>query len=210
MTPSELQELLALAIPNRFPTLVTGAPGIGKSDIIAQATKDAGAELIITHPVVSDPTDYKGLPFASSGEAHFLPFADLKRLIDAKVPTNFFIDDFGQAPSAVQAAIMQLLLARRVNDHKVSDFVTFTSATNRKQDRAAVAGILEPVKSRFMTIVELECSTDDWVRWALTNGMPIELIAFIRYRPDLLHNFEPSKDLVNTPSPRTVAAVGKW
>lgn len=210
MTPSQLERFLAFTIANKLPVLITGKPGIGKSDIVAKAAKSAGARLIISHPVVSDPTDYKGLPFASNGEAHFLPYADLKELIHATSLTVFFLDDLGQAPAAVQAACMQLLLAREINGHKISDYVVFIAATNRKQDKAAVAGLLEPVKSRFASIVELEVNTDDWVKWALTDGnMPTELIAFIRFRSDLLDAFEPTKEIVNSPCPRTVAFVGK-
>jgi hypothetical protein len=104
---------------------------------------------------------------------------------------------------------MQLLLARRINGHKVSDQVIFLAATNRRQDRAAVQGILEPVKSRFASILELEVNVDDWVDWAIENNMPVELIAFIRFRPNLLHDFKPTADIINTPNPRTVANVGK-
>lgn len=210
MKPSHLEGFLVFAISNHLPVLIKGKPGIGKSDIVEQASRLAGARLIISHPVVSDPTDYKGLPFASGGEAHFLPFNDLKKIIDATEPTVFFLDDLGQAPAAVQAACMQLILARQINGHHISDQVTFIAATNRKEDKAAVSGLLEPVKSRFASIVELEVDTDDWVRWALTKGgMPTELIAFMRFRPELLDKFEPTKDIVNTPSPRTVAYVGK-
>ena len=210
MKPSQLQTALAFAFANRLPFLITGAPGIGKSDIIESAAADAGCELIITHPVVSDPTDFKGLPFAGKNGADFLPYGDLRKAMNATVPTVFFLDDLGQAPASVQAACMQLLLARQINGHKISDQVTFVAATNRKQDKAAVAGLLEPVKSRFASIVELEVNTEDWVRWALGKGnMPIELIAFIRFRPELLDNFVPSKEITNTPSPRTVANIGK-
>ena len=38
MRPSELTTFLAAAIPARLPVLITGAPGIGKSDIVAQAS----------------------------------------------------------------------------------------------------------------------------------------------------------------------------
>ena len=92
---------------------------------------------------------------------------------------------------------MQLILARCINEHKLSPYVTFIAATNRREDKAAVSGLLEPVKSRFAAIVELEVSPDDWVIWALNNNMPTELIAFIRFRPDLLDNFQPSKDIVS-------------
>jgi hypothetical protein len=209
MTPVQLSNYLQFAIKNHFPVLIKGKPGIGKSDIVTQAAHEAGALLIISHPVVSDPTDFKGLPFASKdGTAHFLPFEELQMLIDAIGPTVYFLDDLGQAPASVQAACMQLILARRINGFKVSDHVTFIAATNRKEDKAAVSGLLEPVKSRFASIVELEVTTDDWVKWALNNNMPIELIAFIRFRPELLDNFTPTKDIVNSPSPRTVASVG--
>jgi hypothetical protein len=207
--PSQLTQFLATSIQHRAPVLITGAPGIGKSDVVAQAAATVGAELIIEHPVVSDPTDFKGLPFEVDGKAEFLPFGSLSRIISATDPTVFFLDDLGQAPMAVQAACMQLLLARRINGHHVSDMVTFVAATNRRTDRAGVTGLLEPVKSRFATIVNLDVDMEDWVKWALAHDMPTELIAFIRFRPGLLHDFQPSADLVNSPSPRTVANVGK-
>lgn len=209
VTPSQLATLLSKTIPAKLPVLITGAPGVGKSDIVAQAALAAGADLIISHPVVSDPTDYKGLPFAANGKADFLPFGELRKAIDAKKPTVFFLDDLGQAPPAVQAAAMQLILARRVNGHEVSKHVCFVAATNRRQDRAGVQGILEPVKSRFATIVELAPNVDDWSKWALANGLPTELIAFIRFRPNFLHDFKASPEMKNSPCPRTVTNVGK-
>ena len=210
MRAIQLQSAIAFAIEHKLPLLVKGAPGTGKSDIVAQACVLAGADLIISHPVVSDPTDYKGLPFPVKGkdEATFLPFGDLLKLIQASRPTVFFLDDLGQAPMSVQSSVMQLILARRINGHRISEHVVFLAATNRRQDKAGVMGILEPVKSRFAAIVELEVEVEDWVQWAYANKMPSELIAFIRFRPNLLHDFKPTADIVNTPCPRTVAYVG--
>ncbi len=210
MRPRQLKEALKFAIQYKLPMLIKGGPGVGKSEICAQAAEEMGAKLIISHPVVSDPTDFKGLPYPVKGkeEAKFLPFGDLLQLIKADKPTVYFLDDLGQAPMSVQASCMQLLLARRVNGHIVSDYVVFLAATNRRQDRAGVQGILEPVKSRFASIVELEVNTDDWVDWAIKNDMPAELIAFIRFRPELLNKFDPTGDIKNTPNPRTVAYVG--
>lgn len=209
MTPKKMAEALQFCLTNSLPVLLKGKPGIGKSDIVSQACAATGHRLIISHPVVADPTDYKGLPFAINGEAHFLPFGELNDLINAQEPTCYFLDDLGQATPAVQSAVMQLLLARRINGHKVSDHVTFVAATNRREDKANVAGILEPVKSRFASILELETSVEDWTQWALTHGMPMSLVAFIQFRPALLEAQVPTKDIVNTPSPRTVAYAGK-
>ncbi len=104
---------------------------------------------------------------------------------------------------------MQLILARRVNGHILPDCVTFVAATNRRQDRAGVTGILEPVKSRFSTIVELAPDIDSWCNWAIGAGIPVTLIAFLRFRPDLLSNFKPTADMENSPMPRTWANLAK-
>lgn len=210
MKPSELKSFLTFAIANKFATLIKGMPGIGKSDIIEQVAKELDTDFILSHPVVSDPTDYKGLPFADakSNVAKFLPFGELQQLITATKPTVYFLDDLGQAPASVQAACMQLLLARRINGHKVSDNVTFIAATNRREDKAGVSGLLEPVKSRVI-IQDLDIDRDEWCEWALANNIPTELIAFIRFKPSMLSDFKPSKDIVNGPCPRTVAKCGQ-
>jgi len=63
MRAKQLKEAVKFAIRNKYPLLIKGAPGIGKTDIVAQACLETNTELIISHPVVSDPTDFKGLPF---------------------------------------------------------------------------------------------------------------------------------------------------
>jgi len=201
----ELATYLAAAFPAKRNTLITGAPGIGKSDLIGQACTTAGADLILSHPVVSDPTDAKGLPWVVDGQASFLPFGDLRRAMSADRLTVWFLDDLGQATPATQSAYMQLLLAREVNGHRISDHVVFAGATNRRTDRANVSGVLEPVKSRFTTIIELTPDLDGWCDWALGHDVPAELIAFLRFTPDLLCKFVPSNDLTNSPVPRTWA-----
>jgi len=55
----------------------------------------------------------------------------------------------------------------------------------------------------------LEPDIDDWVNWACGQGLPPELIAFIRFRPNLLFDFAPSVDITNSPCPRTVHNVAK-
>lgn len=210
MKPSTLSKYLGKAVSRRYPTLVKGKPGIGKTDIMKAAAARAGADLIVSHPVVSDPSDFKGLPFPTKdGRADFLPFGDLDKLAKAKKDTVFFLDDLGQAPASVQAACMQLILARQINGHLVSDKVTFFAATNRREDKAGVNGLLEPVKSRFYTILELEVDVEDWAKWAVRNQMPPELISFLRFKPVLLNDFQPSKDIVNSPCPRTIANLGR-
>lgn len=209
--PGQLARILAGAIQTGHPVLITGAPGIGKSDITYQACVKAGVDMILSHPSVSDPTDAKGLPWpCHDGErAMFLPFGDLEAAIHATKPTVWFLDDLGQATPAVQASYMQLTLARRINGNQLPPYVTFVAATNRRTDRAGVSGILEPVKSRF-TIYELATNLEDWVEWAVPTGIHPHVLGFLRFRPDLLHAFTPTADMENSPNPRTWAKLSMW
>jgi MoxR-like ATPase len=59
-TPSQLHNALVPLIRAKLPVLVTGQPGQGKTDIITQVCEELGYDLLITHPVVDEPIDYKG------------------------------------------------------------------------------------------------------------------------------------------------------
>src|SRR6185437_7083804 len=197
MRPTQVKTLLVSTIKAAMPVLIVGKPGVGKSDVVGQASVDADAEILISHPAVADPTDAKRLPWAEPGAAvaTFLPFGDLAQAMSAKKPLVWFLDDLGQASPAVQASFMQLILARRVNGHALPKEVVFIAATNRREDRAGVSGILEPVKSRFAAIVEMDVDTDDWTTWATHNDIRAEVVAFMRMRPELLCDFKPTGDM---------------
>lgn len=211
MRPSQLAALLTRTIAARLPILIVGGPGVGKTSIVEQAAAAADNELVISHPAVADPTDAKGFPWMEKGNktAHFIPFGETARVLNSTRPMTWFMDDLGQAPPAVQASYMPWLLARQVNGHRLPDHVTIIAATNRRTDRAGVSGVLEPVKSRFAAIVELEPDLDEWCQWAMQANMPPELIAFLRFQPDELYKFVPSADLKNCPAPRTWSYAGQ-
>ncbi len=212
MKPLQLAEQLKSCIQAKLSVLITGAPGIGKTEIILQVGEELNADVELWFASMSDPTEPKGLPArnAAGDGATFLPYGMLQKLINAKKLTICVLDDFGQAQNAVQAAFMQPLGAHTDgNGNKLSPHVVFIAATNRKEDKAGVQGLLEPVKSRFATILNLEVDDVAWVQWALANDVPLDVIAYIRYRPAMLQNFIPSNDLINCPCPRTVYKLGQ-
>lgn len=213
ITPKQLESVLEFAIANKINTLIVGTPGCGKTDIVRATTKRMGADLIVDHPALADPTDPKGLPFLLKNgefpEAGFAPYGTLLRAIKAVDPTVFFMDDFGQAELSVQKAYMQLL-QRQIGDHiKISNEVVFIAATNRREDKAGVQGILEPIKSRFGIIVHVKTDLESFTQWAIDNDMPPSLIGFIRFKPTYLDGFAPSKEIENHSCPRSIAAVGR-
>jgi hypothetical protein len=236
MRTKEVSQVLIHAILNRHNTLLVSEPGVGKSDLVAQAIEQIRAQIqsdqipiptwvgnpqaqvkfLLVHAVVSDPTDPKGLPWVVDGKATFLPFGDLEEMITTRDLLVVVLDDFGQAPPLVQAGYMQILLARRINGHKIADGVTFIACTNRRGENAGVQGILEPVKSRFVFILNVEAHWQDWCEWAtLSNRIKPEVTAYHRWcgtsdkDKNHLIRFNPTRDMTNTPSPRQWESVSK-
>ena len=214
MNPSEALELVRESIKSQEPIMLIGPPGIGKTDMVNQAAAAVSADVISFHGVTSDPTDAKGMPWvykepAGGVRAEFVPFGDLEALIKADHPTVALLDDAGQAPVLVQASWMQMVQSRCIGTHKISPHVSFIAATNRKQDKAGVSGILEPVKSRF-TLINVVPHLDSWIAWALGAQLPVEIIAFARFRPECILDYRPTADLTNSACPRTMHKAANW
>jgi hypothetical protein len=203
MKPSTAAQIIEKMILNYKPVLLVGMPGIGKTSIVDQVKEKTESDMMTSHPVVNDPTDGKGFPCVIDGVAQFLPFGDLRYALDySGERLIWFLDDLGQARPAVQAAYMQLLLARRINGHKLPDSVVFIAATNRREDKAGVSGILEPVKSRFHMIIEIEPDVESFISWGLTSGrIRKEVIACLRLFPELLVS-PPSREIKPSANPR--------
>jgi len=210
VNPQQLAVLGTAFLASHSRLLVKGAPGIGKTEIIENdIAAPAGAKLVIMHPSVGEPTDYKGAPWVVQTEhgprAEFLPFGQLREIEEATSLTLVFIDDLGQALPATQAGVMQMLDRYRGNPN-----VVFFAATNDRKHRANVQGLLEPVKSRFDSIVELTTDAKSWSLWAQRKGVDPRLVAYLRdVQAAALHKFEASADIVNQPCPRTWNAVNK-
>jgi hypothetical protein len=215
MKITDLYNVLPVAIQNNMNILLKGAPGVGKSDVICDIVKQMGFDIMIQHPVVSNPIDFKGLPVSGVVDekltADFIPYGDLQKMMETNKDLVVLFDDLGQAPISVQAAVMQIILAREINGKKISNKVRFIAATNDKTDNAGVSGLITPLLSRFAGIFSIEIDSEAWINWALGNNMPHELIAYIKAKPSMLSTFDPkNKNIQNFACPRTIANLGRW
>lgn len=188
----------------RLPIMVAGPPGCGKSGVVEGMTRKLGYDCAVFHPVVSDPTDFKGFPWVNkdTGTADFIPFGDFARLITTKRPTVAFLDDVGHAPKAVQATLMQPLFARTLNGKRISDTVSFVLATNRRCDKAGVEGIIDPIINRCL-VYEIAPDRDTFLAYWVKAGHRPEVMAFLRVMPKHLYTPKKSADIENFPSYRT-------
>jgi len=209
MRPKNLNTSLQFMMQMGQPVLLKGAPGTAKTSIVKQVADELGWDCLIQHPITWDPTDVRGIPYVDKTGAKFQPTSELQKMIYADKPTIVFFDDVGQAAGAVQAAIMQIILERRINGYHVSDNTVFVAATNRREDKAGVSSIITPLVNRFV-VLDAEVHVDDWTVWATNNNMPSMLIAFLNFRPDVLYDMDPNEtaQMNNAPTPRSWHFVG--
>ena len=204
-----IAQALECASPEN-PVLFVGAPGIGKTARIEQWALDRDMDLLVEHPTVAQSVDYRGLPAVIDGEAHWLPIGGLKRICAPDCgPTLVLLDDVGQAPAPVQAALMQLIWARKLGDAVVSDNVIFAAATNRVTDRSGVRPMLSALIGRCQ-VVTVDVDADLWAAWALVQpDIAPEISAYARFRPDCFVSAVPDQPMQPYCTPRSLAAMGR-
>jgi len=113
-----------------------------------------------------------------------------------------FIDEITAAPPSVSAAAYQLILDRRLGDYRVPQHWAIVAAGNRQGDRGVAYTMPAPLANRF-SHYEVSVNLDDWAGWAYRNNIDDRVIAFLRFRPDLLFDFNPEHNPVAFPSPRS-------
>ena len=113
-----------------------------------------------------------------------------------------FLDEITSAAPSVSAAAYQLILDRRLGQYNVPPGWAIFAAGNRQGDRGVTYTMPAPLANRFSHF-EVDINLDDWVAWAYANDIDDRVIAFLRFRPDLLFDFDPAHNPVAFPSPRS-------
>ncbi len=207
MRPSQLKiilerEFLSTSTGHHTPVMLWGPPGVGKSQIIAQVAAQHNAPMVDIRLSQMEPSDLRGIPFRV-GE--HVEWAIPALLPDAERHGNngiLFLDEITSAPPSVSASAYQLILDRRLGEYKVPEGWAIVAAGNRQGDRGVTYTMPAPLANRFSHF-ELEVYLDDWVAWAYKNGIDEKIIAFLRFRPELLFDFDPAHNPAAFPTPRS-------
>jgi hypothetical protein len=191
------------------PTFVWGPPGVGKSDSVRMVARDMGIPVIDVRAILLDPVDLRGLPHVADGLAHWALPSFLPREERDGPRGILFLDELNAAPPSTQAACFGLVLDRRLGDYQMPAGWRIVAAGNRQSDRAAAQRMPSALANRFAHI-DVTHDIESWKRWA--NGAAINpvVVAFLSFRPELLHKMDGNaSDLRAFPTPRSWAQVAK-
>ncbi|MEJ1297310.1 MAG: AAA family ATPase [Candidatus Sedimenticola sp. (ex Thyasira tokunagai)] len=195
-------EFISTSEGHHTPVMLWGAPGVGKSQMVAQIAQRHSAPVVDIRLSQMEPSDLRGIPFRVGDSVEWAIPALLPNTEKHGTRGVLFLDEITSAPPAVSAAAYQLILDRRLGDYKVPDGWAIFAAGNRQGDRGVTYTMPAPLANRFSHF-EVDTHLDDWVLWAYRNGIDERIIAFLRFRPELLFDFDPAHNPVAFPSPRS-------
>lgn len=199
MKPSEIVSALETLFDICQPVFLWGAPGVGKSQIVAQVAAKRGLRLVDVRAVLLDPVDLRGIPrIDESGAAVWCPPSFLPRTGRGVL----FLDELNAAPPLVQAACYQLILDRKLGEYELPEGWIVVAAGNRESDRAVTHRMPSALANRLIHL-DFDPDPQDWQEWAEKAGIDPRIRHFLRFRPKLLHVFEPGRSEKAFPSPRS-------
>ncbi|MFG2076172.1 AAA domain (dynein-related subfamily) [Nonomuraea maritima] len=201
-------EALTLAVAADLPVLLWGEPGIGKTAALQQLAEALDLPLTTVIASVHEPSDFSGLPVVGDDPAvQGVPMAppDWAVRLARSGRGLLFLDELSTAPPAVQAALLRLVLERRVGALRLPPGVRIVAAANPRSSAADGWELSPPLANRFVHLqwrhehdVVVRGLGGVWPRASLPWLDPerlSEAVAFARRavcglltaRPDLVH-----------------------
>lgn len=214
MRIGEFGDFFKRALVKRKRVLDVGPPGIGKTFTRRQVCAELGWDYIGICMPLQSPVKIGGYPRPPSdegGDATHALFDGMARAFRATKPTHLHLDDLGMANGETLKAAVDVVQFGRIDNRLMPECVVVGASSNDVGHGADVQGLIEPLKSRFNTIIKLETNIDDVVVYGLGRGWPSDLLAYLRNDPEALHDWKPSKSMtIDGACPRGWEYVAEW
>ncbi|MFK7743176.1 MAG: AAA family ATPase [Planctomycetota bacterium] len=171
------------------PVFVWGAPGIGKSALIARFADMVGIPCVSLLGSQLAPEDLIGVPQIVDGKSRFCPPTSIAR----EEPYCLFLDELNACSPEVQKAFYSLIHERRIGEYELPEGSIVIGAGNRAQDSAIVRPMSSALLNR-MVHVHMKVVFGDWLQWAQGAGLHPWVLDFLQARPDCLWSRPPKHE----------------
>lgn len=186
-----------------IPVLLWGRPGIGKSSFLEQLSQ-ADFPVLTLIAAIHDPTDFSGLPVFQNGQVHYAR-PEWVGTFEETGEGILFLDELTTAPPSVQAALLRVILERRVGFHALSKGVRVVAAANPPDMMNGGWELSPPLRNRFVHL-HWGLPAETFLQ-GFTNGFPVgelphidlaahakclptwklRIAAFLKRMPEALH-----------------------
>ena len=193
VTAVQARKSLLKAFKVQRPLFLWGPPGIGKSELVENITKDLGGYMIDLRLGQMEPTDIRGIPFYNkdSGKMDWAPPVELPddELASQYPVVVLFLDELNSAAPSVQSAAYQLILNRRIGKYKLPNNVVMVAAGNRESDKGVTYRMPTPLANRFIH-QEMKVDFASWQEWAVLNKIHKDVVGYLSFAKQDLYDFD--------------------
>ena len=196
-----LYETLKSVLPHCDNILISGAPGIGKSEIVYRVCEECGLSLYEVR-LYEQGESAIGFPRVDTEITAFTkPFWFAR--IEKDRPDVVLFDDFHLVDSSIQKYFYRFLSSRIIHDFELPYSPKLIVAGNFNIETASACELQSPVSTRFDIMIQYEPEVETFIEWALETGrIDKRIIAFIVAEPEAL--FTPDPPVTSMyPCPRT-------
>ena len=206
--------------------LVVGESGIGKTALAKKIAKENNWSLIVIDGNLLKEGEIGGLPTVESYitintdgekiEKKTTVYAVHNKLreIDEKINKGktvlLFIDEINRCEHTVQQELMNLILNKEINGYKLDEKVKILAAMNPSSKYGSdfdyqVVDMDAAQENRFVWL-NMEPEHEQWINWAINEGLESKVIEFISTFPEYLHKI--NEDDIRA-TPRSYERVSK-
>ena len=196
------------------PIFLIGAPGIGKTQIMEQISRECKVGLVsytITHHTRQSAI---GLPFISKKEFDGREMAVTEYTMSEIVASIYekiqesglregilFIDEINCVSETLAPAMLQFLQCKTFGSHKIPEGLLIVAAGNPPEYNKSVREFDVVTMDRVKKI-QVEPDFDAWREYAYTAGVHPAVISYLNTRPANFYKMESTVDGKNFATPR--------
>jgi hypothetical protein len=215
--PSEIREHVIECISVGLVPFIKSSPGMGKSSIVRSIAEEYNLLVIDVRLSQATPEDLQGLPRfreildqegkVSRTVAEFVPFNTFP-IESTSIPEGYagwllFFDEYNSGSKQVQAATYKIILDKMVGQDRLHPNVAIVCAGNLETDRAIVNTLSTAMQSRMVHLT-MKLSTTDFINnVAFKQHWDERVIAYLSYKENALHDFDPEHNDATFCCPRT-------
>ena len=178
----------------RFPVLIRGRHGIGKSTIVYQLADKMNMTVIERRASQMTEGDLLGLPKLAKNVTTWCPPEWLATACNE--PVVLFLDEVDRATLEVRQGIFELCDSRKIAGNALHpDTLIFACVNGGEHGSQYQVGEFDPAELDRYTVFDVEPTVEDWLDWATAN-VAQEVWDFINHNHGHLEHksdYEPNK-----------------
>ena len=163
----------------KYPVLIRGRHGIGKSEIVYQIAKNLDLPVIERRASQMTEGDLLGLPKVEKGITKWLAPEWLH--IACTKPVILFLDEVDRATMEVRQGIFELCDSRKIAGSTLHpDTLIFAAVNGGVHGAQYQVGEMDPAELDRYTVFDVEPTVEDWLEWAKSK-VAVHLWDFINH-----------------------------